>query len=60
MVTPEQLQEARAAVLATQAPYKAAIKERRRLVSQAIREGMRPAHAAKAAGVSRTTAGRLR
>jgi hypothetical protein len=59
-VTNEDLRAARLAVEQTRTPYDAALKARRTLVKQAIREGMRPAVAARHAGISRTAAGKLR
>jgi hypothetical protein len=59
-VTNEDLQAARLAVERTRAPYDEALKARRALVKRALKEGMRPAVAARHAGISRTAAGKLR
>jgi hypothetical protein len=59
-VTNEQLQAARLLVEQTRAPYDEARKARQALVKQALKQGMRPAHIARHAGLSRTAVGKLR
>jgi len=60
IVTNEQLQAARQEVERYSGPYKAAIKARRELVQGALQQGMRLAHVAKHAGITRSAAGKLR
>ncbi len=59
-VTNEQLDAARRAVEQTRGPYDEALKARRAVVKQALKQGMRAAHVARHAGISRTAAGKLR
>jgi hypothetical protein len=59
-VTNEDLQAARLEVERTSAPYQSALKARRELVKQALKQGMRPAHVARHAGLSRTATGKMR
>jgi hypothetical protein len=59
-VTAEQLHAARLEVDRHSGPYKDALKARRELVQRAVRDGMRPAHAAKHAGITRAAVGKLR
>ncbi len=59
-VTNEQLEDARLAVEQTRAPYDEALKARRALVKLALEQGMRAAHVARHAGLSRTAVGKLR
>ncbi len=58
-VTSKQLQQARADVERLSGPYKAAVKTRQKLVEQALRDGMRPAEAARHAGISRQAVAKL-
>jgi hypothetical protein len=54
MVTNEDLQAAGLAVEQAHAPYDEALKARRALVKQALGQGMRPAHVAREAGLTRS------
>lgn len=59
-VTNEDLQAARQAVEQTHAPYDEALKARRALVKRALKQGMKPAHVARQAGVTRAAVGLMR
>ena len=59
-VTNEDLEAARLEVERTRVRYDEALKARRQLVKRALKQGMRPAHVARHAGLSRTAAGKLR
>jgi hypothetical protein len=53
LITNEDLQAARLEVERTRPPYDEALKTRRELVKRALEQGMRPAHVARHAGLSR-------
>lgn len=59
-ITPQDLENARRAVEQAQQPYRAAIEARQQLMRQALSEGMRGAHVARHAGVSRQAVSKLR
>ncbi len=59
-VTNEQLQAARAAVEQAHTPYKEAVEARQTLIRRALEQGMRPAVAARHAGISRQAVAKLR
>lgn len=59
-ITQEQLETAKLAVEQTRGPYDEALKARRALVKQALEQGMKAAHIARHAGLSREAVGKLR
>ena len=59
-VTNEDLVAARLEVERTRGPYDEALKARRALIKRALEQGMRPAHVARLAGVSRQRIDQLR
>jgi hypothetical protein len=59
-VTNEDLQAARLEVQRTRPAYDDALKARRELVKRALEQGMRPAHVARHAGLTRQAVNQLR
>lgn len=60
MVTNEDLQAARLAVEQTRGLYDAAVEARDKLIRQAIKQGMRPAHVARHTGLTRQRIDQMR
>jgi hypothetical protein len=58
-ITNEDLQAAHVEVERTRGPYTDALKARQQLVRQALKQGMRAAHVARHAGLTRSGVGKL-